>query len=164
MPAQCGSQDCCSQCPNPMAGHCWPTPPVETPRHWQASRAQSLVGSLLLSPATDVHMVLLCPPRVCFLGCSQSFCQIPRLGNLLWALELCNNWELWYNFSAVCGSSVRWLHSWANGNLLQDYLCHMPCLPGLLQPELLSPWQVTAEPCLHRRRSNTETSKWVNRR
>ena len=31
---------------------------------------------------------MLYPPRVCFLGGSQSFCQIPRLGNLLWALEL----------------------------------------------------------------------------
>ena len=30
----------------------------------------------------------LCPPRVCFSGGSQSFCWLPRLGYLLWALEL----------------------------------------------------------------------------
>ena len=29
------------------------------------------------------HKVLLCPPRVCFMGDSQSFYRIPRLGNRL---------------------------------------------------------------------------------
>ena len=33
-----------------MAGYCWPTPPPEIPRRSQASLAQSLAGSLLLSP------------------------------------------------------------------------------------------------------------------
>ena len=42
--------------------------------------------SILLGP--DAHRFLLCPPRVCFLWGSQSLCQIPRLGNLLWAPEL----------------------------------------------------------------------------
>ena len=36
--------------PDPAAGHHWPMPPLETPGHSQASLAQSLVGSLLLSP------------------------------------------------------------------------------------------------------------------
>ena len=36
--------------PDPAAGHCWHTPPPETPRHSQASLAQSLMASLLLSP------------------------------------------------------------------------------------------------------------------
>ena len=36
--------------PNPAAGHLHPTPPLETPGHSWASLAQSLVGSLLLSP------------------------------------------------------------------------------------------------------------------
>ena len=35
--------------PNPAAGHCWPTPALETPGHSQASLCQSLVGKLLLS-------------------------------------------------------------------------------------------------------------------
>ena len=36
--------------PDPVADHCRPTPPPETPRHSQASLVQSPVGSLLLSP------------------------------------------------------------------------------------------------------------------
>ena len=36
--------------PNPVAGHCQPTPPSETLGHSQASLDQSLVGPLLLSP------------------------------------------------------------------------------------------------------------------
>ena len=43
---------CCTQCPNPAAGPCQPTPPPETPGHSWASLAQSLVGSLLLSPGS----------------------------------------------------------------------------------------------------------------
>ena len=35
---------------DPAAGHCQLIPPLETPRHSQASLGQSLMGSLLLSP------------------------------------------------------------------------------------------------------------------
>ena len=38
--------------PSPAAGHHWPTPPPETPGHFQASLGQSLVGSLLLFPGS----------------------------------------------------------------------------------------------------------------
>ena len=38
--------------PDPAAGHCQPTPPLETPGRSQASLGQSLVGSLLLSPGS----------------------------------------------------------------------------------------------------------------
>ena len=38
--------------PDPVAGHCQPTPLLETPRHSQVSLGQSLVGSLLLSPGS----------------------------------------------------------------------------------------------------------------
>ena len=38
--------------PNRAAGHHWPTPPLETPGHSQASLSQSLVGSLHLSPGS----------------------------------------------------------------------------------------------------------------
>ena len=34
--------------PDPRTSHCHPTPPLETPKHSQASLAQSLVGSVLL--------------------------------------------------------------------------------------------------------------------
>ena len=49
-------------------------------------------------------------------------------------------WEfLWYNCSAVRGSSAWWLYGGANGNILQEVLCHPLHVPGLLQPEPLSP-------------------------
>ena len=38
--------------PDPVASHHQPMPPPETPGHSQASLAQSLVGSLLLSPGS----------------------------------------------------------------------------------------------------------------
>ena len=38
--------------PSPAAGHHWPTPLLESPRHSQASLGQSLVESLLLFPGS----------------------------------------------------------------------------------------------------------------
>ena len=96
-----------TQCPNPVAGHHQPALPPETPRHSQASLGQSLVGSLPLSPGFWCTQGFVCalqksvspvlckfynqiplPSKVKFPGGSQSLCQIHRLGNLLWALEL----------------------------------------------------------------------------
>ena len=37
---------------DPVAGHCRPMPPLQTPGHSQASLAQSLLGTLLLSPGS----------------------------------------------------------------------------------------------------------------
>ena len=34
--------------------------------------------------------------------------------------------------------------------------------PGLLQPEPLSPWQSTADPCLCRKQSNTQRQVWLS--
>ena len=66
-------------------------------------------------------------------------------------------WEfLWYNCSAVCGSSAQWLYRGAKGNLFQEDLCRMPRVPGLPQPEPLTPRHATADPCLHRRHSLTK--------
>ena len=42
--------------PNLAAGHCRPTPSLETPGHSRATLSQSLVGSLLLGPGS--HKVL----------------------------------------------------------------------------------------------------------
>ena len=52
--------------PNPAAGHCWHTPPPETPGHTWESLSQSLLGSLLLSPGSWCTWFFLCSPRVCF--------------------------------------------------------------------------------------------------
>ena len=92
---------------DPAAGHCYPMPPLETPGCSQTSLGQSLVGSLLLSPRSWCPQGFVCAlqrsvsavlcklynqiplaSKVRFPGGSQSLCQIPRLGNLLWILEL----------------------------------------------------------------------------
>ena len=63
-------------------------------------------------------------------------------------------WELlWYNCSPICGSSAWELCDGANANFLQEDLCHMPHLPGLLQPDPLSLRQVTTDLCLCRKHS-----------
>ena len=92
---------------DPAAGHCQPTPPPETAGHSQESLAQSLVRSLLLSLGCLYAQGYVCAlqvfvspglwkfynqvplaSKVKFPGDSQSLCQILRLGNLLWVLEL----------------------------------------------------------------------------
>ena len=92
---------------DPAAGHCRLTPVLETPGHSQASLAQSLVGTLLLSPGSWCTQGFVCAlqesvspvlwklcyqiplaSNVRFPGGSQSLCQISRLRNLLWILEL----------------------------------------------------------------------------
>ena len=45
---------------DPVAGHCWPTPLLETHGHWQASLDQSLVGSLLVSPGSCCRQGFVC--------------------------------------------------------------------------------------------------------
>ena len=62
----------------------------------------------------------------------------------------------------MCRSSAPWLNAGANGDLLQEVLCHTPCIPGLLQPEPLSPQQATADPCLCRRYSNIQRQVWLS--
>ena len=52
--------------PDPEAGHCCPTPLLETPGHSQTSLAQSLVGSLLLSPSPGAHKILFVPYKSLF--------------------------------------------------------------------------------------------------
>ena len=94
--------------PDPAAGHCQLMPLPQTPKHTQASLAQSLVGVTAPFSWVLVHTrFCLCPPRVCASpvhwkfcnqilltievkvpGYAQSLYQIPRLGSLLCGLEL----------------------------------------------------------------------------
>ena len=92
--------------PDPVAGHCRAMLPLETSGRSQASLAQSPVGSLLLPSGSWWAQGLFVPSeslfpvlwkfgnqiplasKVRFPGESQSLCRIPRLGSLLWALEL----------------------------------------------------------------------------
>ena len=93
--------------PDPISGHCGPMPLHETPGHSQASLAQSFVRTLLLAPGSWCLQGFVCAlqefvspalwkfcnpvplaSKVKFPGGSQAFFLIPRLGNLLWVLEL----------------------------------------------------------------------------
>ena len=61
--------------------------------------------------------------------------------------------------------SQRDRHDWMtelNDQLLQEVLCHMLHLPGLLQPEPLFLRQITADPSLHRRHSNIQRQDWFS--
>ena len=54
--------------PNPVAGHRWPTPLLQTPLHARASLSKPLAGIAAdLFSCVLVHTrFCLCPPRVCF--------------------------------------------------------------------------------------------------
>ena len=109
-----------------MASHCQPTPPLETPKHSQASLAQSLVGSLLLSPGSWRAQGFVCSLqesvypvlwkfrnqiplafKVKFPGDSQSLCWIPRLGILLCALELLQQCEDFFGIIVLLNISLQ---------------------------------------------------------
>ena len=164
------SQDCCIQCP------WWPTPLLETSGDSPASLAQSLVGSLLLSSGSWCTQAFVCalqesvsqscgssvirsywPSELNSLGGFSVPLPDPRVGKPVVCPRSFSTVQelLWYNCSPVCRSSAWWVYGGANGDLLQDDLCHTPHLPGLLQPELQSLWQVTPDLCLCRRHSNT---------
>ena len=116
--------------PNLAAGHNRPTPPLETPGHFQASLGQSLVGSLLLSPGSwstqgfvcalqesvfpvlckfwqlyggvngDIFQECLCHTQIC---CTQSPCLCGR------PLLTCTSTkdaqtQFWLSFCGVSGS------------------------------------------------------------
>ena len=150
---------------------CWSMPPPDTPGHSRANLAQSPVGSLLLSPGSWCTQDFVCAHqesispvlwkfynqiplafKVKFPEDSQSLCQILRLGNLLWAIELLQQGRNSFGvIFLVCGLSAWWLYGGANGNLFQEDLCHRPHLLGLLKPEPLFPQEDTADLCLYRR-------------
>ena len=105
---------------DPTAGNCWPTTPLEAPRHSKASLAHSLVGSSLLSPGSwcaqgfvftlqetvSPGLWKFCNQiplafKVKVPGDSQSLCRIPRLGNLLWALDPSQQCENFFGIIAL---------------------------------------------------------------
>ena len=147
--------------------------------HWQVWL--SLLwgySSLLMAPGA--HEVLFCALQESVSPVLWKFCnQIPLApqSNSLGVLsrfavspgwEICCrsqnflNRERIYNCSAVCGQSVRCLYGGANGDLLQEGLSHTLHDPDLVQPEPLSPQQVTADLCLHRRHSNAQRQVWLS--
>ena len=69
---------------------------------------------------------------------------------------------IWYNCSAVCGSSAQQLCGGVNGNLLQEGFCHMLYDPGLLHPEPLPLQQASADLYHHRRHPGTQRQVWLS--
>ena len=130
----------------PVAGHLQPTPPLETPGHSRASLVQSLVGSLLLSPGSWCAPGFVCALKESVSSVLCRLCnQSPLQSQITWEFSvplphpqvgesvvgprtfLTVQEFLWYNCSAVCGSSA-WQHcGGVNGDLLQGGLCHRLC-------------------------------------
>ena len=124
-------------------------PLPETPGHSQASLAQSLVGSLLLSPGSQctqgssAHKVLFVLSKSLFpqspvssvikshwpsksnsLGFSVPFLDLKVRKSVAGPRTFITVRELlWDNCSPVCGSPAQWLYTGANGNLVQEDLC-----------------------------------------
>jgi len=95
---------CCTQCPEPGAGHHWPTTPLGTPGHSQASLAQSLVGSLLLSPGFWCAQGFVCASKSLFpQSCGSSVIKSPWLpkSNSLGVLSPFARYPVW---EICCGS------------------------------------------------------------
>ena len=111
--------------PDPTTGHCQPMPPPETPGYSQASLAQSLIGSLLLSSGSGAHKVL-CALQESSSPALWKFCnQIPLAFKLKFLMVVVPMQDLqvgkyvvdsriftilreilWYNCFPVCGSSA----------------------------------------------------------
>ena len=145
------SRNAAASAPDPMAGHCWPTPPPETPRHSQASLDQSLMGSLLLSPGPWCLQDFVCVLWVSvsphlwkflnqisltfkarFPSDSQALFWISRLESLLWGLEPSGIIVLQF-VNHPPGSSMVWLIAMSSKTILttlhgsQDCCCQCPC-------------------------------------
>ena len=109
--------------------------------HWRGGHARSAQTGLRWSPR----------PMSSFF---KSLCQISRLGNVVSPRTFTTVWKLLcYNCSPVCGLPAWQLRRGANDNLLQEDLCLIPHIPGLLLSEPLSLLQATTDPCLHRRQT-----------
>ena len=161
---------------------CWPMPPPETPGHSQASLARSLVGSVPLSPGfwctqsfVCAHQEFISPVlwkfcnqiplafKVKFPEDSQSLCWIPRLGHLLWALELlqqCRN-----SFGIIClqcvdcllgGSMVGLMEISSKKTYATDHTSQV------WSSQSPVPIGDTADLCLHRKHKNTQTQIWLS--
>ena len=116
-------------------------PPLETPGHSQESLAQSLVGSLLLSPEPCAYKVCFVLQESVFLGGLSPLPDLQLGKSFVGPRTFATVQELlWYNCSPVCESFARWLYGGPNGDILQEDLGHAQHLPGLLQPEPLSTW------------------------
>ena len=133
---------------------------ITTPLSWVPRIGLVCAFQESLFPQFCRHSIMksCCPSKSVSLGISSSFARPPGWEVCCGARTFTTDWGLFlYNCLPVCGSSPGWLHGGANGYLLQQNLCHVPCLPVLPLPVPLSLRRATADPHLHRRPSNTHS-------
>ena len=145
-----------------------------------ASLAQSLVGSLLLSPGSSCAQGFVCalqefaspvlwkfcnqiPVAFKFPGGSQSLCRIHRLGNLLRSLEL---WQQRKNIFGIIvlqvvgrlpsGSVVGLMATSSKRTDVLSYTTHICC------SQSPCPCGRLAGLCFHRTHSNTQRQDWLS--
>ena len=152
-------------------------PLLQTPRHSQASLAQSLVDSLLLSPGfwcaenffcalpESVSLVLWKFSNQILLAIKVRFpAPLPDLHvgkSLAGPRTFIRVQERLLFFPPVCGLSTQRLCGGTISDLLQEDLGHMPFFPGMLL--LVSvPVAGHCSPCLCRRHSYTHKEVWLS--
>ena len=165
--------------PDPAAGHCQPMPPSETPGHSQASLAQSLVWTRFLSPGSWCTRGFVCALQesvspVLWKFCNQglqsqipwgfsSLCWKPRLGNLLWALELLQQCENFFGIIVLqfvghlLGGSNVWLMSTSSKGIDATHLCTSPHSQSLPSGSFHKPLII-----IHQRGDRMKTTITVN--
>ena len=153
-------------------------PPLETPKNTQASLAQSLMGSLILSPESWCTQGFVCalqeylfpqsygsslikscwPSKPDSLGIISPFVRFPGWEVSCGTYKFCNSVRtLVFQFvSCLPGSSMVELMV---TSFKRTYALH---LLGLLLPEPLSPRQATADSFLHRRPASTQRQVWFS--
>ena len=135
--------------PDAMVGHYQPMPPPETPGH----SGKSLVGSLLISPGPWCTQCFVCAlkeyvspvlwkicnqiplaSKVKFSEGSQSLSQIPRMGNVLRALELLSQCK---NFLDIIVLQFVLMSNYLLLNVCCGYVYIMKIQVNLMKMEVL---------------------------
>jgi hypothetical protein len=179
----CISQVCCSQGPCPFSRPLWThTSPGDS---WTLTGKCGLIsrGNTVLSSGFWSAKVFFMSSKCLFHQyCGNSviksywppkskfsvFLSNPQIGkSVVDPRTFLTVWEfLWYNCSAVCGSSAQQLYGGANGDLLQEDLCHMLHDPSLLQPARVpvpaadSCWPVPPQEILKHSKIDMAQSLW----
>ena len=111
--------------PDHAVGHCWPTPPPETPGHSWASLGQSPVGSLLLSPESWCTQGFVCALLACSLEGLMLKLKLQYFGHLVWRTDSLEKTLMlakiegrrrreWQRMRWLDGITMQWTWVWAS--------------------------------------------------